>query len=295
MMYTLIWAKKSKNLSELLDAFGEYISITKALSNATVEAYLSDVTQIEEHFKEDLIKVDSFEVLDFLAPIENKRTLNRKLSAINSFYDFCYDSEYIKNPIHHEQAKIPKNLPKFIEYDALMHMLSLIEIKTWLDKRDYALILFLYATGLRISEALNLHKDDFEQDWVRVRHAKGDKERLVPVAQSALDAIEDYRNSCKFNKNHIWLNYQGKPLSRISAFKITTKYIGFSPHVLRHSYATSLITGGADLRVVQDLLGHSSLLTTQVYTHIQKSELYPAVMNHHPLAKEVKWKNYYIH
>jgi len=167
-------------------------------------------------------------------------------------------------------------------------MLKLIDRSSWLGLRDYALILFLYATGLRISEALNLRTDDFEEDWVRVRHAKGDKERLVPVAQDALDAIENYREQSPFNSSDIWLNYKGKKLSRISAFKITQKYTGYSPHVLRHSYATALVTGGADLRVVQELLGHSSLLTTQVYTHIQKSELYPAVMNHHPLAKGVK-------
>ena len=248
---------------------------------------MSDISQIETHFEERLIDVDAEVILDFLAPIKNKRTLNRKLSAVNSFYDFCYASEFINSPIHHEQAKIPKNLPKFIEYDALMHMLDLINRDNWLGLRDYALILFLYATGLRISEALKLQTDDFEEDWVRVRHAKGDKERLVPVAPSALEAIKIYRNESGYNSRHIWLNYRGKPLSRISAFKITTKYIGYSPHVLRHSYATALITGGADLRVVQDLLGHSSLLTTQVYTHIQKSELYPAVMKHHPLVKEV--------
>jgi len=150
--------------------------------------------------------------------------------------------------------------------------------------RDYALILFLYATGTRISECLSICLEDIEEEWLHIRHAKGDKERIVPIASVAIEAIHTYLNAYGLEKDFIWLNYKGNPLSRISAYKITQKYLGVSPHVLRHSYATSLISGGADLRVVQELLGHSSLLTTQIYTHVQKQDLKETVEVCHPMA-----------
>jgi integrase/recombinase XerD len=162
----------------------------------------------------------------------------------------------------------------------------LINLDSWLGLRDKALILFLYASGLRISELLDMKRDDLEKNWLHVRHGKGEKERLIPIAEIALDALKSYMQASAFEHEFIWLNYQGKVLSRISAFKITQKYLGVSPHVLRHSYATSLIIGGADLRVVQELLGHASLNTTQIYTHIQKQNLKDTVQKCHPMAYE---------
>jgi integrase/recombinase XerD len=143
---------------------------------------------------------------------------------------------------------------------------------------------FLFASGTRISECLALRGEDMEEGWLHVRHAKGEKERIVPIAKVALDAINAYLVEKPKDHEYIWCNYKGDSLSRISAYKITQKYLGVSPHVLRHSYATSLITGGADLRVVQELLGHASLLTTQIYTHIQKQDLKETVEVCHPLA-----------
>jgi len=150
------------------------------------------------------------------------------------------------------------------------------------------LILFLYASGARISEALSLTRDDIEDEWLYIRHAKGEKERVVPLAQPAIEALDDYLREISFENGYLWYNYKGGVLSRISAYKITQKYLGVSPHVLRHSYATSLIRGGADLRVVQELLGHASLLTTQVYTHIQREDLKDTVAVYHPIAKEAQ-------
>ena len=160
-----------------------------------------------------------------------------------------------------------------------------IDTSSWLGMRDYALILFLYASGVRISEALELKRDDIEDGWLRVRHAKGQKERIVPLSKNSIDAIDRYLLLRGFSCEYVWCNYKGGRLSRISAFGITKKYLGVSPHVLRHSYATALVSGGADLRVVQELLGHSSLLTTQIYTHIQKQELQATLYACHPMAK----------
>jgi integrase/recombinase XerD len=162
---------------------------------------------------------------------------------------------------------------------------DLIDRSDWIGLRDYALILFLYATGARVSECLAAQEGDIEGEWLRIRHGKGEKERYVPIASEALAALRAYQHSRPYpNRPDLWLNYRGEPLSRISAFKITQKYLGVSPHALRHSFATALILGGADLRVVQELLGHASLLTTQIYTHVQKQNLQETVLKHHPMA-----------
>jgi integrase/recombinase XerD len=271
-------------LSNELEAFLEYISVTRALSKKSVEAYKSDLNQIEAELKGPLIMLDSTTLLNLLGKYENKRTLNRKLSSVNAFFDFCYKSQFLEEHAKLKFSKIPKLLPKFLSFEKIENSLKLIDRSSWLGLRDYALILFLYATGARISECLALSRDDIEGEWLHIRHAKGDKERIVPIAKVARKAIEAYLNETKYDKDYVWCNYKGDKLSRISAYKITQKYLGVSPHVLRHSYATALISGGADLRVVQELLGHASLLTTQIYTHIQKQDLKDTVEACHPMA-----------
>lgn len=271
-------------LSNELEAFLEYITVTKALSKKSIEAYRSDLSVIEGELKKPLIKLNSKILLSLLAKYKNKRTLNRKLSSVNSFFDFCYKNQFLDEKTKLKSAKIPKLLPKFLSFNEIQNGLNLIDRTTAIGLRDYALILFLYATGTRISECLALGRDDIEGEWLHVRHAKGEKERIVPIAKVAKKAIETYLNEFKYERDFVWCNYRGENLSRISAYKITQKYLGVSPHVLRHSYATSLIRGGADLRVVQELLGHSSLLTTQIYTHIQKQDLKETVQACHPMA-----------
>ncbi|MEA3372031.1 MAG: tyrosine-type recombinase/integrase [Campylobacterota bacterium] len=269
--------------SKELEAFLEYISVTKALSPRSVEAYKSDLQSIESQLNKALINLDSQRVLELLSSYTNKRTLNRKLSSVNAFFDFCYKQQFNSEQRKIKLSKIPKLLPKFLSYEEIKSSLELIDRSSWIGKRDYALILFLYATGTRISECLELGREDIDGEWLHVRHAKGEKERIVPIAKVAKVAIDEYLAAFKYEKDFIWANYKGDKLSRISAYKTTQKYLGVSPHVLRHSYATSLITGGADLRVVQELLGHSSLLTTQIYTHIQKQDLKETVEVCHPM------------
>ncbi len=272
-------------MSGELEAFIEYITVIKALSPRTIEAYSRDLDEIEKRTGKSLIQIDSADVFTLLGSIPNKRTLNRKLSAFNSFLDFCHRNRFDSASEKFALSKIPKNLPKYLSYEAIQSGLAMIDRSDWLGLRDYALILFLYATGARISECLIVEEGDIEGGWLRIRYGKGEKERYVPVAEEAMRALRSYREACPFNKPLLWLNYRGEPLSRVSAFKITQKYLGTSPHALRHSYATALILGGADLRVVQELLGHASLLTTQIYTHIQKQNLQETVRNYHPMAK----------
>ncbi len=272
-------------MSNLIEAFEEYLSINKALSKNSIAAYLNDIKQFEEFLNKDLLKVDSSDVIEFLSKFDNPRTLNRKLSSINAFYNFCKELEFANIDIKLPSAKVPANLPLFLDYETIINAVESIEPKSWLDLRDRALLLFLYATGVRVSEAVNAKREDLEGNWLRVRFAKGEKERMVPIAKVAQMALELYLRDRADTKEYLFVNYKKEPLSRISIFKITKKYLGVSPHVLRHSYASSLILGGADLRVVQELLGHSSLLTTQIYTHIQKPHLKETVERYHPLAK----------
>ena len=271
-------------MSRYLEAFLEYLLINKGVSKNTYEAYKRDLQQFEDYIKKDIIEADSSDVISFLSSIENKRSLNRKLSAINSFFDFAYKRDLVKEKFKIKQAKIPKTLPKFLEKDEILKAISHIDYNSsWFELRDKALILFLYATGLRISEALNVKLSDIEDGWVRVEMAKGEKQRLVPIADMALNAINEYLSKRPCNSEFLFVNKNCNKLSRISAFNITKKYLNVSPHVLRHSFATSLVLGGADLRVVQELLGHASLNTTQIYTHIQKENLKETVLKYHPL------------
>ncbi len=273
-------------MSNELEAFFEYVSVTKALSSKSVEAYMSDLQSLETALNKPIITIDSAKVFSILSTYKNKRTLNRKLSSVNAFFDFCHKRQFNDEKIKLRLSKIPKLLPKFLSFSEIQNSLKLIDASAWIGMRDYALILFLYATGARISECLELERGDIDGEWLHIRHAKGEKERIVPIAKVAIEAINKYLNAYPYDKSFIWSNYKGGKLSRISAYKITQKYLGVSPHVLRHSYATSLISGGADLRVVQELLGHASLLTTQIYTHVQKQDLKETVEVCHPMTKE---------
>ncbi|MCD6211665.1 MAG: tyrosine-type recombinase/integrase [Sulfurovum sp.] len=270
-------------MSDLLIAFEEYLSVTKALDALTVSSYLGDLKQLEIHSEKILTKLDTTDVLKFLATFENKRTLNRKLSSINTFFHFCHLQSFTHEKIKIPMAKVPKNLPKYLSYEEILGGLEMIDRTTVKGLRDYALILFLYASGCRISEALSVERADIVDGWLRIRFAKGEKERVVPLAPVATEALTLYLSEQTMASSYLWLNYKGDVLSRISAYKIVKKYLGVSPHVLRHSFASSLIIGGADLRVVQELLGHSSLETTQIYTHIQKQNLADTMNAYHPL------------
>ncbi len=271
--------------SSAIEAFLEYISIVKVLSTHTIQAYKNDLLQFEEFSKKDAILTTSEDLISFLATIKNKRTLNRKLSSINAFYDFCIKSEFKKDRPNIKLSKIPKSLPKFLEYNEIKNAISLIDKGEVLGLRDYAFVLFLYATGVRVSEGVNARRSELKDGWFKILNAKGDKERLVPIAKEAMDAMEIYLEKRKNLDDYIWLNYQGTHMSRITAFKITQKYLGVSPHTLRHSFATALILGGAELRVVQELLGHVSISTTQIYTHLHKQDLRDTVVYYHPLSK----------
>ncbi len=274
--------------SSELEAFLEHIAVIKALSKNTLLAYENDLREFEEFLQKPCIEAETKSVLAFLARFDNGYTLNRKLSTINSFFEFCFSQNWVEDKPLIKHSKLPRALPKFLEYDFIVNRLDAIRQDSWLALRDRAFILFLYASGCRVSEALNAKYSDIEDGWLKIRSAKGDKERMVPMAAKSLIALNEYLSQRKVKSEFLWLNYKGGRLSRISAFKITLEYLGVSPHVLRHSFATSLVVGGADVIVVQELLGHSSISTTQIYTHIKKQNLQDTMLTYHPLRSEIR-------
>jgi len=272
--------------SRQVEAFLEHLKLIKLQSRATLQAYSSDLGQFEEFLQKDAIDSTTDDLVAFLSNFDNPKTLNRKLSAINSFFNYCIKNEYLDSKPNVKLSKSPKSLPKFLEYDEIKYAIDHISTDNWIGYRDRAFIMFLYASGARVSEAVGTKRSDIEDGWLRISNAKGDKERVVPIAPTALEYINEYlQNRPKFSE-FLWINYKGDKISRISAFKITQKYLGVSPHVLRHSFATALILGGADLRVVQDFLGHVSMDTTQIYTHLHRQDLADTLKYYHPLSKE---------
>ncbi len=272
-------------MSRELEAFLEYLTVVKSLNKKSIDAYIADILDMERELKKSAIYFKSEEIFSYLGRFEKATTKNRKISALNSFYNFCQKSEFDFSKPNLKLAKLPQTLPKYILFDELKKRLSLCDKSSWIGQRDFAFILFLYSTGARVSEAINLKKDDIEDEWVKFTSTKRDKQRMVPIAKSALDEIKKYLDMVDFKSPYIWLNYQGKKMSRITAFKIVKKYLNTSPHTLRHSFATELVLGGADLRVVQEFLGHSSLTTTGIYTHIENKHLKDTIEKYHPLSK----------
>ena len=273
-------------MSRELEAFLEYLAVVKLLNKKTIEAYESDISSMERFLEKSAISFSLDDIVTFLSQVKKPATKNRKLSALNSFFKFCLKSDYLDEVPRLEFSKLQQKIPRYILWDEFKTSLELVDRSSWIGKRDFAFLLFLYATGARVSEALSITKSNFDGEWIKFTNTKRDKERLVPISKVALNAIDEYQKEIKFDSEYIWLNYKGGKLSRISAFKIVKKYLGVYPHTLRHSFATELILGGADLRVVQELLGHSSLVTTSIYTHIQNEELKKCLFEFHPLAKE---------
>ncbi|HOL31127.1 MAG TPA: tyrosine recombinase XerC, partial [Anaerohalosphaeraceae bacterium] len=232
-----------------------------------------------------------------------KSTTARKLATLRSFYKFMVKRNYLtSNPVVSiKTPKQEKKLPKFLEYEQVIRLLNTPPVNTWLGARDRAMLEVLYSTGMRVSElvALNMDDVDFLGEVIHVR-GKGKKERLCPIGSSALQAIQNYiefrnrrmSNDSNFDSKVLFANKHGKRLSTRSVRRKMDKYLteagldpSISPHTLRHSFATHMLNNGADLRSVQELLGHQSLSTTQIYTHITTSRMNEQYHSAHPLEQ----------
>jgi len=264
----------------------------------------SVATQTETNIEQLLLSITTDSVRAYMAGLNEKQysksTTARKLATLRSFYKFLVKRGYLSaNPVMAVRTpKQDKKLPKFLEYDQVKKLLETPPTDNWLGARDRAIMETLYGTGVRVSElvALNIEDVDFLGEVMHVR-GKGKKERLTPIGSSALQAIQHYmefrnkraQGNGNFDSKVLFVNKHGKRLSTRSVRRKMDKYLKIagldptiSPHTLRHSFATHMLNNGADLRSVQELLGHQSLSTTQIYTHLTTKKLKEVYDNAHP-------------
>ncbi len=282
-----------------IDKFISYLEIEKNYSNHTLLNYKIDLEDFLEFVDDvDIDKIDYLFLRKFFAELRARkykpRTLSRKLSSLRSFFSFLHREGHIKkNPaVLLMSPKLDKPLPKFLSEEDMLQLIKTPRCDGIPGKRDRAIIETLYSAGLRVSElvSLNLDSVDLIGNIIKVA-GKGKKERLVPIGEKAVEAIHDYLNHRKIQSNVLFLNKSKTRLSARSVRNILNKHIyatsvliNVSPHVLRHSFATHLLNRGADLRSVQELLGHMSLSTTQIYTHVTTDRLKKVYDKAHPRA-----------
>lgn len=278
-------------------------------SENTISAYVSDLEQYAEFLQkyEHILDVEEIERDDIIKYIDSlkrkklsKQSIARKIIAIKDFHKYLQEENSIKNPAELiDSPKTDKTLPVVLTQEEVEKMIDSVKGDDPISLRNKAMIELLYGCGLRISELLSLQTKDIHlNEAYLIIVGKGNKERMVPVGEMAILAVRRYLTKgfleiSPSNGKLLFYNYQKKPLSRQSVFKFIKKLAAdngitkeISPHTLRHSYATHLLEGGTDLRVVQELLGHEDIATTQIYTHIDKSKLKNIYDNTHPLAKE---------
>lgn len=282
-----------------LQNFLSYLEIEKNYSPHTVLNYKLDVEEFQRLSQGIPInKIDYPLLRRYLMELKGRqhkpRTLARKISALRSFFKFLQREKMIQNnpALLLTTPKLDKKLPKFLTEDEMARLIESPPLEKESGKRDRALLESLYSTGIRVSELVGLNVDsvDFISNIVKVM-GKGKKERLVPIGNKALEALKDYLESRKHDTQAIFLNRNGKRLTSRSINNIIDKYIQagglkfhISAHVLRHSFATHLLNRGADLRCVQELLGHANLSTTQIYTHVTTERLKNVYNKAHPRA-----------
>ena len=283
-------------ISDALDLFTQYLLVEKGLSKATVSSYLNDLDQFFEFFKdkkevEDLDPNDVNSFLIYCSSIGREASTNlRRISSIKQFYIFLKKDGYYKDEIPDvEPPKKPNRLPTCLSIEEVEMLLDAPNMESLSGIRDKAMLELMYASGLRVSELLGLEKSNLNlKRGIVTIFGKGAKERKVPVGDFAMEYVVKYLNEVrgKFhgaNSKYLFLNRSGEPLSRFYFIRQVKKYaheVGIekeiSPHTLRHCFATHLLEGGAQLRTVQEMLGHSNIATTQIYTHISTKRILSA-------------------
>ena len=287
-------------MSRYLDKFISYCDVEKNYSPHTILNYRIDLEEFLKFLDQTPVqKVDYYLLRKFLAQLRTKqyrsRTLSRKLSSLRSFFKFLHREGLVReNPaVLLMSPKAEKILPKFLTEQDVLRFLEAPYDKTVSGKRDRAILETLYSTGIRVSELVGLNTDhvDLIGNIAKVA-GKGKKERIVPIGDKALDAIQAYLEHRNSNAAALFLNKNGTRLSDRGVRNIVNKHIAtisatqkISPHMLRHSFATHLLNRGADLRSVQELLGHVNLSTTQIYTHVTTERLKEVYNKAHPRAK----------
>ena len=288
--------------SELIEEFLRYLLIDKGYSNNTINSYKIDLEKFLEYNKDknisDITNNDLKEYVKWLKKIElSDKTISRNISCLKSFYKFLLIEKFINNNPSDSliMPKLKKSLPNTLTEDEVLKLLD-INLTDAFSYRNKAMMELLYATGLRVSELVNLKLQDIDlnQDIVRT-FGKGSKERVIPIGDYAKEYLKKYiyeYRELMLKKNsvdYLFLNNHGNKMTRQGFFKIIKKIAHdngitkeLSPHTIRHSFASHLLKYGADLRTIQELLGHSDISTTQIYTHITNEELRENYENFHP-------------
>ena len=284
-----------------MEDFLNYLTFEKKYSKNTIQAYESDLNKFQLFLKHDLTKASYQNVIDFnellIKEDYNPKSRSRMLSSLKSFYKYNFISGKISiNPMEKIiYPKIAKTVPQVLSLGEVDQLLD-IDIKNAFDARNKAILELLYASGLRITELVELELNNIDLTNNTVRSVtKGKKERIIPIGDYATDALsnylDNYRNTLlkKTRHNYCFLNNHGSKLTRQGAFKIIKAIAlekgikkNISPHTLRHSFASHLLNNGADLRIIQELLGHSSIATTEHYLHVLTDELRETYDNCHP-------------
>ena len=286
---------------KILQDYAYFLKVERAMSPHTAEAYLSDLRLFFAAVPEEPAAVDTASIIAFFSGKDrrSKRSQARMVSALRSFFNFLVqEGDRKDNPMDGiETPKLGRYLPEVLSVDEVSAILESVNLSSAAGLRDRAILEVLYGCGLRVSEAVSLRISQvyLGEGFVRVV-GKGNKERLVPLGEVAADAIRAYLGVRPAPEQPayddvLFLSLRGAPLSRVSVFNLVKKqamaagiHKEISPHTFRHSFATHLVENGADLRVVQEMLGHESILTTEIYTHIDSSTWQEAVLSHHPRA-----------
>ena len=292
-------------MKNLLTDYEFYLRIERAMSRNTVSSYCSDVEKFMSFIGGEVRTAGPREIETFIGNDKiSKRSQARRLSALKSFFKWLMMEGMIEeNPCDMTDApKLGTYLPDVLSVEEVEAVMEAIDTSTHLGLRDRAIIETLYGCGLRVSEAVGLRISNLylDEGFIKVQ-GKGSKERLVPIGDMAADAIMAYlevRKNFPYDRNNddvLFLNRYGKSLSRVSMFKTVKTAVllagirkEVSPHTFRHSFATHLVENGADLRVVQEMLGHESITTTEIYTHIESATWHKDILEHHPREKKGK-------
>lgn len=288
--------------------FLDNLMVERGLSKNTVASYGRDMVQFSTYLNgrkiDDVKKIDENCIIGYIGCLRKEKyaptSIARKISAIRCFEKYlCAEHEIVKNPISTlETVRPPERLPKSLDVDEVSRLLNAANSRDGIGLRDKAMLETLYATGLRVSELISLKMDDVNLKMGFVRCiGKGNKERVVPIGEIAAGYIELYAEKVRGHlmrsgrSEYLFLTKLGQPMSRVMFWKIIKKYTALAgikkditPHTLRHSFATHLLERGADLRSLQEMLGHASIATTQVYTHVTRDHLREIYKENHPRA-----------
>ncbi|MGB8657844.1 MAG: site-specific tyrosine recombinase XerD [Candidatus Zixiibacteriota bacterium] len=296
-------------MKKLLDQFSNHITIEAGLSSNTSESYRRDLERYVNYLEDKTVRsaqaITEKHVVNFVALLFDlglgARSIARNISSIRRFHKFLLQEGYSNSdPASNlESPRLWRKLPEILNVEEMKKLLNQPKESGPLSLRDRAILEFLYGTGVRISELINAKRKDIlpEVELVRVM-GKGQKERIIPIGSIALRAIEEYLSEARpklasqDSQDFLFLNRRGRRFSRMGLWKILRKYVNqagirkkVTPHTIRHSFATHLLDGGADLRAVQEMLGHADISTTQIYTHLDRDYLKQEHRHYHPRSK----------